>query len=142
MKWHGLMMGAAAAMLLAGCEKAEAPAPDETVAEVESEASMPAAETGAEGHKFADWAGRWIGVEGMYVDITPTEPGQYALAMQSDLDTKGEYQGSDSEEGIKFERGGENLTLRASNGDAIGLKYLAGKQDCLIVKPGEGYCRD
>ena len=29
-----------------------------------------------------------------------------------------------------------------TDGDATGLKYLAGKKDCLTVEPGEGYCRD
>jgi hypothetical protein len=62
--------------------------------------------------------------------------------MQSDLDTKGSYDGEDSEHGIKFKRGSEELSLRRGSGDETGLKYLAGKKDCLIVKPGEGYCRD
>src|SRR3546814_1536496 len=62
--------------------------------------------------------------------------------MQSDLDTKGTYDGQDSEHGIQFKRGTEQLSLHRGNGDEIGLKYLAGKQECLIVKTGEGYCRD
>lgn len=41
-----------------------------------------------------------------------------------------------------FERGGETLRLTAGDGDATGLRYLFGKQDCLIVAEGEGYCRD
>ena len=39
-------------------------------------------------------------------------------------------------------RNGVAETAVPGNGDAAGLKYLAGKQDCLVVKPGEGYCRD
>jgi hypothetical protein len=62
--------------------------------------------------------------------------------MQSDLDTKGTYDGQDSEHGIKFKRGGEELSLRRGNGDETGLKWLAGKKECLVVKDGEGYCRD
>jgi hypothetical protein len=62
--------------------------------------------------------------------------------MQSDLDTKGTYDGQDSEHGIQFKRGTEQLSLHRGNGDETGLKYLAGKQECLIVKTGEGYCRD
>ncbi|MFN4357417.1 hypothetical protein [Sphingopyxis alaskensis] len=138
------MAAASAAMLLTGCEKAEAPAPAETtttetvpvetVAAAEADATAP--------HRFASWTGKWTGVEGMYATITPAGPGQYKLEMQSDLDTRGTYDGTDSEHGIQFTRGGEDLTLRRASGDETGLKYLAGKTECLIVKPGEGYCRD
>ncbi|WP_086608458.1 hypothetical protein [Erythrobacter donghaensis] len=90
----------------------------------------------------AAWAGKWVGVEGMYVEIQPAADGNYVLTMQSDLDTLGTYTGKDAEGGIAFERGGEQLLLTPANGDQTGLKYLAGKTDCLMVAPGEGYCRD
>ena len=144
-----MLTGAMALALLTGCEKAEAPAPTDTPTTTEE---VPVETVPAEGadatdpatasHRFASWAGKWTGVEGMYATITPTEPGKYKLEMQSDLDTKGTYDGEDSEHGIKFKRGDEELSLHRGNGDDTGLKYLAGKKDCLIVKPGEGYCRD
>ena len=144
-----IMASAAALVLLAGCEKAEAPAPaptDTTTTEVPVETMPPegaaATDPATAPHRFASWAGKWTGVEGMYATITPTEPGKYKLEMQSDLDTKGTYDGQDSEHGIKFKRGTEELSLRRGNGDETGLKYLAGKKECLIVKEGEGYCRD
>ena len=43
---------------------------------------------------------------------------------------------------ITFDRNGIREKLRPTDGAATGLKYLAGKTDCLTVKPGEGYCRD
>ena len=141
-----ILAGAAALALLTGCEKAEAPAPAETATtEVPVETVTPeetATDPAAAGHRYAAWAGKWTGVEGMYATITTAEPGKYKLEMQSDLDTKGTYDGSDSDGGIAFTRGAETLTLAASTGDATGLKYLAGKKDCLKVKDGEGYCRD
>ena len=144
-----ILASAAALVLLAGCGKAEAPAPapaDTTTTEVPDE-TVPTETATAEDpatapHRFASWAGKWIGVEGMYATITPGEPGKYKLEMQSDLDTKATYDGTDSEHGIKFKRGTEELSLRRGNGDETGLKYLAGKKECLIVKSGEGYCRD
>ena len=144
-----MLTGAMALVLLTGCEKAEAPAPTDTPTTTEE---VPVETVPAEGadatdpatasHRFASWAGKWTGVEGMYATITPTEPGKYKLEMQSDLDTKGTYDGEDSEHGIKFKRGTEELSLHRGNGDETGLKYLAGKKECLIVKDGEGYCRD
>ncbi len=90
-----------------------------------------------------NYTGRWIGVEGMVLDIAPTDtPGHYALTMQWDLDNKGKFDGTATGDTIAFERGGIRETLRPTNGDATGLKYLFGKTDCLTVKPGEGYCRE
>ncbi|WP_262408023.1 hypothetical protein [Sphingopyxis sp. OPL5] len=144
-----ILFGATAMVLLAGCEKAEAPAPAPTETTVVPDETVPAddatdpeADPATAPHRFASWAGKWTGVEGMFVTITPGEPGKYKLEMQSDLDTKGTYDGNDSEHGIKFKRGNEELSLRRGNGDETGLKWLAGKKECLIVKDGEGYCRD
>ncbi len=142
MKKSVILTGAATLMLLTGCEKAEAPAPAETATTEAPVDTVAPEEAAAAAHRYAAWAGKWTGVEGMYVTITPGEPGKYQLEMQSDLDTKGTYDGSDSDGGIAFTRGAETLTLAASTGDATGLKYLAGKKDCLKVKDGEGYCRD
>lgn len=90
-----------------------------------------------------DYAGRWIGVEGMYIEIKSAgAPGRYRLDMQWDLDNKAKFEGTARGDMIVFERNGVRETLRPTNGDATGLKYLAGKTKCLTVKPGEGYCRD
>lgn len=88
------------------------------------------------------YLGRWIGVEGMFLNVTEPAQGEVRLEMQYDLDNKGTYTGTITPEGIRFQRGGETLLLRPSDGDATGLKWLAGKKDCLTVKAGEGYCRD
>jgi len=92
-----------------------------------------------------DYTGRWIGVEGMVLDIAPAPtgaPGRYTLTMQWDLDNKGSFDGVAAGDTITFDRNGIRETLRPTNGTATALKYLAGKTDCLTVKPGEGYCRD
>ncbi|WP_019515631.1 hypothetical protein [Sphingomonas sp. Mn802worker] len=87
------------------------------------------------------WAGRWIGVEGTYLNVTSTGANTASLEMQYDLDNKGTYPATVTPEGLRFTRGGETLLLRPSDGDATGLKWLAGKKNCLTVKSGEGYCR-
>ena len=95
----------------------------------------------------ADYLGRWKGVEGMYLVVSEAKtPGLYRLEMQWDLDHKGTFEGAPRGEpeapGIAFERGGRALMLVRSDGDATGLKHLAGRKDCLTVRLGEGYCRD
>ncbi|MDF7775882.1 hypothetical protein P1X14_11545 [Sphingomonas sp. AOB5] len=90
-----------------------------------------------------DWVGRWTGVEGTYLVVSKgATAGSYKLEMQYTLDDKGIFDGTGSDAGIAFTRPDGKQELRASNGDATGLKYLAGKKDCLKVKDGEGYCRD
>lgn len=91
---------------------------------------------------YDDWIGKWTGPEGLFVTVTATGEGTYQLEMQSDLDTRGTYQGTAGPDGIVFERGGTPFSLRRATGDETGLKYLAGKQDCLMVVEGEGFCRD
>jgi hypothetical protein len=93
-------------------------------------------------HRFIDWAGKWIGPEGLFAEIKPTTPAHYDLKIQSNLDTLGTYKGYDSEHGIKFEKDGKTQSLHGVSGDDTGLKYLAGKKECLMIKPGEGFCRD
>lgn len=135
---------AASLLTIAGCskpteQKQEDPTAGQDVVTVPDESAP--AETNAD---TASWVGKWIGVEGMYLNITQSGEGKFALEMQSGTDatTKGIYEGVAEPDGITFKRGGETLTLRASDGDATGLKWLAGKKDCLTVKQGEGYCRD
>ena len=88
-----------------------------------------------------DYAGRWTGVEGMYLVVTPGTGKAVTLDMQWDLDNKGKFPGTVEADGIHFKRGDASLVLKPSDGDATGLKYLAGKRDCLTVASGEGYCR-
>jgi hypothetical protein len=134
-----LMYAAILALTLTACEKAAAP-----VASGEQTADVASADANglADVSSIADWTGKWNGPEGMYADISQSLDGKIMLEMQSDLDTKGSYEGTKTSEGISFSRGDETLVLKKSSGDATGLKYLAGKKDCVIVKSGEGYCRD
>ncbi|MES2337327.1 MAG: hypothetical protein V4537_04435 [Pseudomonadota bacterium] len=111
------------------------------MAPVANDTQATPAETGA-AKVEADYLGRWSGVEGMYLEVTAKPAGGVTMAMQWDLDNKGTFDGSVTAEGLRFMRGGVAETAVHTDGDATGLKYLAGKKDCLTVKPGEGYCRD
>jgi hypothetical protein len=92
-----------------------------------------------------DWLGRWIGPEGTYLEISAdggAASGRYTLKMQYTLDDVGSFAGLASKDTIVFTRGGHQEVIRAGTGDETGLKWMAGKSNCLIVKDGEGYCRD
>lgn len=90
----------------------------------------------------ADYVGKWVGPEGLVLEVKPKAGGGVTIVNQWTLDDKGTFDGSVTAEGLRFMRGGEAVTAVASDGDATGMKWLAGKKDCLTVKPGEGYCRD
>lgn len=133
---------AASLLMIAGCNKA---ATEQKQEDPTAGQDVVVPDEGASEEDNADtaaWVGKWTGPEGMYVDIKQTAEGKFSLEMQSGLDTKGTYEGSAEPDGITFKRGTETLTLKKSDGDATGMKWLAGKKDCLMVKTGEGYCRD
>ncbi|MBO0494602.1 membrane lipoprotein lipid attachment site-containing protein [Pseudomonas sp. Marseille-Q1929] len=92
------------------------------------------------------WVGKWIGVEGLHLTIAKDDSigrGHYILTMQYglDADDSGTFKGEAAEDGIAFTRPDGPQLLRAGDGEATGLKWLADKKDCLIVATGEGYCR-
>lgn len=142
---------ACATLALAGCNQpAATPAADESTAAPDTAsatatptpAAGPAGEKAASAtHEHADWAGKWIGQEGLYADITPTTPGKYKLQMQLDLDGDGTYEGTDAPGGIAFVRGGETKLLRKGTAEEINLKWVDG-DDCLMVEEFVGFCRD
>jgi hypothetical protein len=142
----------AAPLALAACaQSAPDPSPSATpservgpVAEPRGEpAAVPVNDATPTGAAAAEkrYIGRWIGVEGMFLDVAPRSGGGVTMAMQWDLDHRGTFQGSVTAEGLRFMRNGVAEVAVPGTGDQTGLKWLAGKKDCLIVKSGEGYCR-
>jgi len=120
---------AAVGVLLAGCKD-----------RAQREKPLPAP---VASHAVTDgWIGRWTGVEGLVLTIGRTnEPGHYALTV-SLLDGTDTYQGQADGDAIRFVRNGVEESIRHVSGDETGLKWLAGKRDCLMIKSGEGFCRD
>ena len=86
------------------------------------------------------WLGRWIGPEGTYLEPAGAS-GRYEVTIK-DLDAARTFAGANTGERIEFVRDGVTESIRATNGDATGMKWLAGKANCLTIKAGEGYCRD
>jgi hypothetical protein len=87
-----------------------------------------------------EWVGRWTGPEGTYLDIAGAN-GVYEIVIK-DLDAARTFSGSAVGDRIEFRRGEAAESLHATNGDATGMKWLAGKANCLTIRLGEGYCRD
>ena len=127
-----------AVALLTACDKAkEAPKPAPPSVQATLVPQTPPTD---------QWVGKWIGVEGLHLTIAKDDSigrGHYLLTMQYglDADSSGTFKGEAAEDGIAFTRPDGPQLLRAGDGAATGLKWLADKKDCLIVTTGEGYCR-
>jgi hypothetical protein len=89
----------------------------------------------------SDWNGKWVGVEGLVLVIAPGATVDTRKLRITLLDGTKDYVGKVDDDQIEFTRDGKMETIHAGTGAETGLKYLAGKDDCLIVKPGEGFCR-
>ncbi|RZJ09257.1 MAG: hypothetical protein EOP39_11930 [Rubrivivax sp.] len=124
------MAGTAA---LCACSRSESPPP--TPAEVRAPIAAASDSEGA-----SPWVGRWNGPEGTFVDIAGG-PGTYRVTVQN-LDGPRSFDAKAGIGSLVFQRDGVTEALRAGNGVDTGMKWLANKRDCLVVKVGEGYCRD
>lgn len=88
----------------------------------------------------SNWQGRWWGPEGTYLDIDGG-PERFQLTI-ANLDGPVDYVGVAEGDHIRFAMDGEMATIRATDGEGTGMKWLLDKEDCLKVEPGDGYCRD
>ena len=104
-----------------------------------SAASEAASSSAASAIDAIAFTGKWTGPEGTWLDIAPKGEG-YRVTV-SNLDGPRDFDGTADDGGIRFMRDGQTFVIRPGNGDDTGMKWLAGKKDCLIVAPGEGYCR-
>jgi len=102
-------------------------------------------ETGGDGVApvVADWTGKWTGVEGLALDIAPGDTPDTRLLRVASMDGTREFTGRVNDNNtISFDRDGMTAIVRHGSGAATGLKWLADKENCLIIATGEGFCRD
>jgi hypothetical protein len=121
-----LMLISSAALPCACSKPADAPA-------------RPPAPASAAAATAPPWLGRWQGPEGTYLEIAGG-PGSYMVTV-SNLDGPRSFEAKEGTDTLVFTRDGVLETLRAGAGSETGMKWLADKRDCLIVKAGEAYCR-
>jgi hypothetical protein len=86
------------------------------------------------------WLGKWNGPEGTFL-LLSRNGNRYLVKIQS-LDGLDGYEGVATADGIRFTRNGKTESLHAGNGEDAGMKWLLDKKNCLIIKYGEGFCRD
>ena len=143
-------LGLAALLTLAACKKGvdeiKAPIPEareHTVNPLGGQAGTASAASAAQAGASAPadrWLGQWTGPEGTFLRLGGGQ-GRYEITIQ-DLDGPRPFTGHAVGDHIEFERQGRTETLRATDGQGTGMKWLSGKRDCLAVRPGEGWCRD
>ena len=126
------------AVALGGCDRTERPTPDPTPV---SPAPATASQAASTPDPAQAWLGRWNGPEGTYLQLDAAGDGRYEVRIK-DLDAERKFPGVGKDGAVQFERDGKQESIKATNGDATGMKWLAGKTTCLTVHPGEGYCRD
>lgn len=85
-----------------------------------------------------DFIGRWNGPDGTYMIV---EAGRVKIKAANE-EEKTYENATINDRSIVFNREGTIITARAGNGDDTGVPSFAGKADCIVIKHGEGYCRD
>ena len=124
---------AVACLLLAACSKDDPATPPAAVA-------APEMATLADSAVTDKWIGKWTGPEGTFLRLTGGK-GSYEVSIEN-LDGLRKFEGKRVAEEIHFQRDDKWETIRATDGPGTSMKWLAKKKDCLLVRVGEGFCRD
>ena len=125
--------------LLIGCQPSSEPS-TESPTSPESKPQPNTAVAPLAPATISGWQGRWQGVEGTYLELK-ANGAAYQVTIQ-DLDTARTFVATVTAQGLRFERDGQSETIQAADGAATGMKWLTDKKDCLVIRVGEGFCRD
>ena len=134
--WKSIATLVICSVFAAACEKTEKP----TLVELPASPAA-SAPTKAVPHAPQGWLGTWIGQEGMALELVAKPDSKYGITIIHS-DGKDTYEGVGGADVIYFERNGIKEQIRATDGEATGMKWLADKSTCLTIREGEGYCRD
>jgi len=86
------------------------------------------------------WLGLWTGPEG--TSLVVTQEGDDYIVIIKNLDGPRRFPAIANAEGLRFTRDGSVEIIHHGNGTETGMKWLTEKKNCLIVKTGEGFCRE
>lgn len=87
-------------------------------------------------------AGRWTGPEGTWLEVFPASDTAFNLTFHNMDNNITQVTGRPVGDKLVFDRKGKTDTLSKATGDQTGMKWLAGKTNCVRVNEGEGYCKD
>jgi hypothetical protein len=120
-------------VIIAGCKDRPQPA-------AESSGNPPLKAPAVADTVTDKWLGKWIGPEGTYLVLSKNAD-KYVVENHS-LDGPATYDGTSAGNRIEFQRNEKTEYIHAGNGHDTGMKWLLDKTNCLIIKTGEGFCRD
>lgn len=89
------------------------------------------------------WLGLWPGPEeaAAALEIRRDEQGAYSIVITT-AGSAQTYPAQSAGNGlISFTRDGAAEEITAGNGDDTGIPAFAGRENCLVIKHGEGFCR-
>ncbi len=130
-KTHFLIITLLVTVVITGCEDRNQPAGPSSRATT----APPAANSVTD-----QWLGKWMGPEGTYLVLSKSAD-KYVVEIRS-LDGPATYEGTSAGDRIELQRNGKTEFIHAGNGHETGMKWLLDKKDCLIIRTGEGFCRD
>ena len=86
------------------------------------------------------WLGKWDGPEGTFLRVSKSGE-KYQITIQN-LDGPRTFDAAPMGDRLGFTRDGQSETIHAGNGEDAGMKWLLDKKNCLVIRKGEGFCRD
>jgi hypothetical protein len=138
-KTHFWMITLLMTVVITGCEDRNQPAGSSSSATSNPPARSTAAPPAAN-NVTDQWLGKWIGPEGTYL-ILSKNADKCVVEIHS-LDGRATYDGISAGDRIEFQRNGRTESIHAGEGHETGMKWLLDKKNCLIIRTGEGFCRD
>lgn len=135
---HGCILALLTTIFMIGCNSHNQPTGTPSPA---SSAPSPNPTAAPPANNITDhWLGKWIGPEGTFLALG-RDGANYVVEIHS-LDGPASYQGTSAGDHIEFQRNGKTESLHAGSGQDTGMKWLLDKKNCLIIRTGEGFCRD
>jgi hypothetical protein len=138
-KTHFWIITLLMAVFIAGCGGRNQPAKPSSGANGNPPPKSTAAPRAAN-YVTDQWLGKWIGPEGTYLMLSKNLD-KYMVEIHS-LHGAASYDGVSAGDRIAFQRNGRTESIHAGEGHETGMKWLLDKKNCLIIRTGEGFCRN
>lgn len=138
-KTHCWMITLLMTVVLAGCGDRNHPAGPSSN-RTSAQSLNPTAAPPVASNATDQWLGKWIGPEGTYL-VLARNGARYVVEIHS-LDGPATYEGTSAGDRVEFQRNGTTESIHAGSGQETEMKWLLDKRNCLIIRTGEGFCRE